>query len=62
LPQQEATIGIQSLLSPVLFLLCDNLFWRSEFHAPLLFQNIFPPGGLAKYSVDLLSWICIFRI
>jgi hypothetical protein len=60
--QQPVSGGIVPLiLSPVLFVLSDNLY-PSESPDLLLLQQIFPPGGLARRQVDLLAFVGNFRI
>jgi hypothetical protein len=59
---QQSIIEIQQQIQhPVLFL-CESLLKGNEPGASLSFKHFFPPGGLARYSVDLLTSICIFRI
>ena len=61
--QQEVLIeAFPLLLKPVLYIVTDYLFSGNlSLHSPLPPPN-FPPGGLARHTVDLLTLICIFRI
>jgi hypothetical protein len=57
------TVGtdLQTLhLAP--FLLTGDLFLQHPDCISNLIQPIPPPGGLPKYGVDLLNFICVFRI
>ncbi|GHT03996.1 hypothetical protein FACS189423_06020 [Bacteroidia bacterium] len=59
----QETTEIPPLVShPVLFVLSGNLFLGTLPGIPSILQFLFPPGGLATYSADLLTLICIFRI
>ena len=61
--QQEVLIeAFPLLLKPVLYIITDCfLSGYQSLHSPLPPPN-FPPGGLARHTVDLLTLICIFRI
>jgi hypothetical protein len=39
-----------------------SVFSYLEFDNSVIIQRIFPPGGLNKLNIDLLSYICIYRI
>jgi hypothetical protein len=58
---QQLLIETQQLLHPVVFL-CDSLLKGSESDTLFSFKHLYPPAGLARYSMDLLTFICIFRI
>ena len=61
LRQQDLTEFAQLVLNPVLFVLSENLFSSESSDARVL-QNIFPPGGLAKYNAEILQLNCVYRI
>ncbi|GHT07868.1 hypothetical protein FACS189426_02120 [Bacteroidia bacterium] len=61
LQQQDLTAFAQLVLNPVLFVLSENLF-LSESSGALVLQNIFPPGGLAKYNTAIIHLNCVYRI
>ncbi|KAA6348840.1 hypothetical protein EZS27_003727 [termite gut metagenome] len=35
---------------------------RIKFDKTLIAQRLFPPGGISKQNIDLLTSICVFRI
>ncbi|MBN9303004.1 MULTISPECIES: hypothetical protein [Dysgonomonas] len=39
-----------------------SIFKDFEFDSTVTIKHIFPPGGLSKLNIDLLSYICIYRI
>ncbi|MDR0865689.1 MAG: hypothetical protein LBO74_12270 [Candidatus Symbiothrix sp.] len=60
--QQDITEFAPLVQNPILYLLFDNLF-TSESNDSLALQNIFPPGGLARYGgADILHRHCVYRI
>lgn len=60
--QQSAYNEIVPLvLNSVLFVLSDDLYPSQSLDLFLL-QRIFPPGGLARYQIDLLAFIGNYRI
>jgi hypothetical protein len=61
LQQQDLTELAPLVLNPVLYVLFDNL-QPSESTDALVLQNIFPPGGLAKYSAAIIQMNCVYRI
>jgi hypothetical protein len=60
-PHRQAAIENAMNLNPLLFA-CE--ISTSKFHSDILLypEHFFPPGGLARYSVDLLTFVCIFII
>jgi hypothetical protein len=61
LPVQLSCIDFQQVFfDPALFL--ENFLSQSHSGISFFSSYFFPPGGLARYSIDLLTVICIFRI
>jgi len=59
--QQVVAFGNDNVFHPVAFIPAPVFGW-GDIPAIQTFQHIFPPGGLVKLGIDLLTFICIFRI
>ncbi|MBF0762034.1 hypothetical protein IR148_13395 [Dysgonomonas mossii] len=59
--QQSSLNNIQPFFTTIWFVLYSALNYF-EFDSSVIVQRIFPPGGLDKLNIDLLTYICIYRI
>lgn len=56
----DANIQAPAFLQPVFFAVNNDLILSCEDN--LLLQQVFPPGGLARYSAEVRHLFCIYRI
>ena len=61
--QQDRQMEIFPLVvNPVLFIINDYFFTWDQSQGLSQPPPNFPPGGLARHNIDLLTLICIYRI
>jgi hypothetical protein len=53
-------IQLPAIAHPVFFAANDDWFFPCDNN--LLLQQVFPPGGLARYRAEMRHLICIYRI
>lgn len=58
--QTDTDIQTPAFLHPLFFVMSGDLIFPCE--NGLLLQQVFPPGGLARYSAEMRHLICIYRI
>jgi hypothetical protein len=58
--QTDTDIQAPPFPQPVFFAVSDDLIFPCKDNLSL--QQVFPPGGLARYSAELRHLICIYRI
>jgi hypothetical protein len=59
--QQLGVIHILSAFDSV-WITLNDLLGRVKFNKSLIALRLFPPGGISKQNIDLLTSICVFRI
>lgn len=58
--QTDTEVYTMLFLQPLFFAVTDDLIFPCE--NSLLLQQVFPPGGLARYRAEMRHLICIYRI
>jgi hypothetical protein len=63
LPHTQAFSAVRTLPAFNSVWIILNCLWDGiKFDKSLIAQRLFPPGGISKQHIDLLTLICIFRI